>query len=659
MSDIFVDIETFSSADIKTGGLYKYAQSPDFEVLLVGWSVDGGPVEVFDLTVEPLPSEVAGRLLNPRSRLHAFNAAFEWYCLSKYFGFTEEQSRRWLPQWHCTQLHGMYLGYPAGLAACGAAIGLPKDAQKLRTGSALIRTFCVPCEPTARNGQRTRVRPQHEPEKWQLFIEYNRQDVVAEMEIERRLAAFPVPEYVQRGWVTDQIINLRGVAVDCELVSGALDIDSRLRSALLDEAARITGLQNPNSLQQLSAWLSEEAGEEIKSLTKADVAALLGRELPSADASRVLEIRQQLGKTSTSKYKAINAAVCADGRVRGTLMYYGANRTGRWSGRLVQPQNLPRTHLPALDLARERTKRRDAQALSLIFGNVPDALSQLIRTALIAADGKRFIDADFSAIEARVVAWLAGEDWVLDVFRTHGKIYEATASALYGVPVELIVKGNPEYELRQLGKAATLALGYGGGNDALIRAGHMPPDTPAEQLTDIKNRWRSANQRIVCLWHSVENAALDTLRTGRQNAIPHLMFALVGTQERMWLQITLPSGRALYYPNPRLGTGRFDKPCLVFDAIKGNNLFPTTTWGGTLVENVVQAVARDLLAEAIERLEATGYHIVFHVHDEVVVEANEQQTLEDVCALMRIAPSWADGLPLNADGWVGGYYTKD
>ena len=488
------------------------------------------------------------------------------------------------------------------------------------------------------------------------------------MEIERRLSGFPVPEAVQAQWVTDQIINLRGVGVDTELVAGALEIDSAVRARYIQEAVQLTGLENPNSVTQLAKWLQEETGEEVADLRKATVNELLDGELPGDKARRMLEIRRELGKTSTKKYNALDHAVCADGRVRGLLQFYGANRTGRWAGRIVQPQNLPRTYIDGdlLPLARDLVKRRHIDGLRAVFGSVPDTLSQLIRTAFVAAPGHTLVDADFSAIEARVVAWLAGEEWVLEVFRTHGKIYEATASQLYDVPMERIRKGNEEYALRQYGKAATLALGYGGGASALITAGHLPKETQEEELLDIRDRWRRANPAIVQFWYTVDAAAKEAVNTGRRVELwdGRLAFARECDpgNELDFMTIRLPNGRKLYYPKPHMGVNRFGQPSLCY---WGQN--QTTkkwqeleTYGGKLVENITQAAARDCLAEAVERLEYVGYHVVFHVHDEVVIDAGPgKDRLEDVVGIMRQTPAWAPGLPLNADGWVNPFFKKD
>ena len=669
-----IDVETYSDIDIGKAGLFRYAQSPAFAILLFAYSLDGGPVQVVDLT-QPgtyLPQEVVRWLFDPGCVKHAYNAAFEWYCLSRHFHLESNPGyppEAWLPQWHCTMLHGLYCGYPAGLDATGKAMGLPQDKRKLAAGKALIRYFCVPCAPTRTNGGRSRNLPQHDPDKWALFCTYNGQDVVTEMEIDRRMSGFPVPEAVQAQWVTDQTINARGVAVDAELIQGALSLDETVRQRYILEATALTGLENPNSTAQLLPWLKAETGEDIANMKKETVAELCAQGVSSEAAARVLVIRQELSKTSTKKYNALEACECADGRVRGLLQFYGANRTGRWAGRLVQVQNLPRTYIDGdlLPLARELVKDQREDTLRFVFGSIPDTLSQLIRTAFVASPGNTFVDADFSAIEARVIAWLAGEEWVLDVFRTHGKIYEATASQLYGVPIDRIVKGNPEYKLRQYGKAATLALGYAGGAKALITAGHLPEDTPEEELLDIRDRWRDANPNIVQLWYTVDAAAREAVNTGRAVELwdGRLSFAREcdPANDMDFLTIRLPNGRKLYYVGPHMGTNRFGQTSLCY---WGQN--QTTkkwevleTYGGKLVENITQAVARDCLAEAIDRLEAAGYPVVFHIHDEIVADvlAGSEKELHRVIEIMTQRPSWAPDLPLNADGWVNPFFKKD
>lgn len=662
MRHLSLDIETYSSIPISSAGAYKYALSADFEILLLAYSYDGGPVELVDLTTGDIPAALKRDLLDANIIKHAYNAAFEWWCLSQHFGLTEAQRNDWLPQWQCTMLHGMYLGYTAGLDATGKVLGLPQDKQKLATGKALIRYFCIPCKPSKSNGGRTRNLPRHDPDKWDLFKTYCRQDVVTEMEIERRLSGFPVPPEIWQQWRTDQIINSRGVAVDREMVAGAIALDQAARAEYLAEAQQLTGLDNPNSVAQLTAWLEGETGADVTDLRKDTVGQMLTAGLPSAKATRVLQLRQLLSKTSNKKYSAIEAAVCDDDRLRGLLMFYGANRTGRWSGRGVQPQNLPRTYLDALPLTKELVRKRDRAGLEWLHGSVPDTLSQMIRTAFVASPGNRLIDADFSAIEARVVAWLAGEEWVLDVFRTHGKIYEATASMLYNIPIERIKKGNPEYSYRQYGKAATLALGYGGGAPALIRVGHLPEDTAEAELEDLKRRWRQTNPAIVRFWYAVEAAALEACRTSRPVNVRGLIFArecdrASGVDA---LTVKLHSGRKLYYVNPHLTKNRFGSDSLGYWGVNqtSKRWEADETYGGKLTENITQATARDCLAEAIERLEAAGYPVVFHVHDEVIIDC-AHGSLDEVIKIMSQPPAWAPDLPLTADGWECDYFKKD
>ena len=668
-----IDIETYSDVDISKAGLYKYAQSPAFEVLLFAYSLDGNPVGVVSFPEgEAIPIDIQKLLFDPDCIKHAYNAAFEWYCLSRYFGLTDSNTsftpQQWLSQWRCTMLHGLYCGYTAGLDATGKALGLPQDKQKLSAGKALIKYFCVPCAPTKTNGGRTRNLPHHDPAKWELFKAYNGQDVATEMEIERRLSNSPVPDTVQAQWVTDQIINLRGVAIDREMVEGALDLDAAVRQDYLQMATRLSGLDNPNSVAQLSKWIQEKTGEEVSDLRKTTVSDLLGKDLPSDAARRMLEIRQELGKTSNKKYNALETAVCADGRVRGLLQFYGANRTGRWAGRIVQPQNLPRTYIDGslLPLARELVKNRQRDALQIVFGSVPDTLSQLIRTAFTASRGRTLVDADFSAIEARVIAWLAGEEWVLEVFRTHGKIYEATASQMFNVPLDRIKKGNPEYSYRQKGKVATLALGYQGGTGSLVSMGALRNGLTEDELPDIVDRWRRANPAIVRFWYTLDAAAREAVNTGRRIELwdGRLIFAreCEPSNDLDFLTIRLPNGRKLYYADPHMGVNRFGQPSLGYWGMnqKTKKWERLETYGGKLAENITQAVARDCLAEAIERLEAAGYPVVFHIHDEVVIDAGPgKDSLDDVIRIMSQVPTWAEGLPLNADGWTNDFFKKD
>ena len=662
MHHLSIDLETYSSVPLAKAGAQKYIQSPDFEILLFAFSVDGAPVQIIDLARgERLPPWLVQAITSPEYIKHAYNAPFEWGCLSKYMGTLPPD------QWRCTMFHGLYCGYTAGLDATGKALGLPQDKQKLNTGKALIRYFCVPCKPSKANGQRSRNLPQHDPAKWELFKEYCKQDVVTEMEIEKRLSAFPVPDWVQKQWETDLIINARGVAVDLELVTGALSLGDPVRQTLMAEAMQLSGLSNPNSVAQLTTWLQEEIGEELADLRKDTVARLLGRDDNSPQVSRMLEIRQELGKTSTKKYDAIEAAVCEDGRVRGLLQFYGANRTGRWAGRLVQVQNLPRTYTEPLDLARELVKGRKLDALRLIYGSVPDTLSQLIRTAFVAPEGHVLIDADFSAIEARVISWLAKEQWRLEVFRTHGKIYEASASQMFGVPLELIKKGRPEYALRQKGKVAELALGYQGSTGALITMGALDMGLTEEELPDIVSRWREANKRIRDLWYSMDNAAVQVITEGGSTGVNGLLLAREYDYDNGTdcLTIRLPSGRKLYYISPGIGQNEWGRPSISYMGMdqKTKRWKRIETYGGKLVENCVQAIARDCLALSIDRLEAAGLPVVFHVHDEVVIDVapwdTEDAMLSTVCSIMGEPVPWAPDLPLKAAGWVGYYFTKD
>lgn len=663
MIHLSIDLETYSDVNLKKAGLYRYVQSPAFEILLFAYSFDSAPTQVIDMAQgEKIPLEVIHALTDPQCLKHAYNAAFEWYCLSKYMGAQLPPS-----QWRDTMLHGLYAGYTAGLDATGRALGIPEDKQKLTTGKALIRYFCVPCKPTKANGGRTRNYPHHDPEKWELFKTYNGQDVVAEMEIERRLSVFPVPDFVQKQWETDLLINARGVAVDMDFCEGALELGETIRAQLTDEAVQLSGLQNPNSVKQLARWLSAETGDDITTLRKETIKELLGRD--NADhVQRMLEIRQELGKTSTKKYDAIEAAVCDDGRVRGLLQFYGANRTGRWAGRLVQVQNLPRTYTEPLEFARELVKGRKLDALRTVYGSPNDTLSQLIRTAFVAAPGNVLIDADFSAIEARVISWLADEEWRLEVFRTHGKIYEASASQMFGVPLERIKKGNPEYSLRQRGKVAELALGYQGGVPAMrqMDTGKLLADLPDEEIKDIVDKWRNTNPKIRNLWYSFNDAAIRVIQNGGSLRVRCCTFArecdcIRGTT---CMTISLPSGRKLYYVEPAVGENRWGGPSITYMGVNDKNKWGRIeTYGGKLVENVVQAIARDCLAQAIEHLEAAGLPVVFHIHDEVVIDTAAFDTndamLDKVVKIMSTPIPWAEGLPLGADGWVGAFFKKD
>lgn len=660
MHSLSIDLETYSSVDIRKCGAFKYIESPDFEILLFSYSLDGAEPVCLDFAQgEMLPEWIANALRDSEYIKKAYNAAFEWGCLSKYMG-------RQLPpcQWRCTMLKGLYAGYTAGLDATGRALGLPEDKRKLNTGRALIRYFCVPCRPTKSNGGRTRNLPHHDPEKWELFKAYNKGDVTAEMEIDQRLSAIEIPNSVQKEWETDLLMNARGVAVDMDMVYGALEIGAKEKERLTREAMNISGLDNPNSVAQLSSWLESETNEEVYDLRKDTVAKMLQREDNSPEVQRMLEIRRELGKTSTKKYDAIQNAVCADGRVRGLLQFYGANRTGRWAGRLVQVQNLPRTYTEPLELARQLVKERKTDALRLIYGSIPDTLSQLIRTAFIAPPGHTLIDADFSAIEARVISWLAGEAWRLEVFRTHGKIYEASASQMFGVPIEKIKKGNPEYALRQKGKVAELALGYQGSSSALIAMGALDMGIPEEDLPDIVSRWREANKRIRDLWYKVDSAAVWVTAHGGSAGVNGILISkeFNPAQNTEYLTVSLPSGRKLYYVQPQISENRWGNPSISYMGMDQTTKKwkRVETYGGKLVENAVQAIARDCLALSIERLKEAGYNVVFHIHDEVVIECEEERaSLDEAVKIMSEPIPWAPDLPLGADGWVGKFFKKD
>ena len=654
-----IDIETRSGVPIGEAGLYKYAQSSDFAVLLFAYQLDSEPVEIVDLAQgEALPGWAIEALRDPTVIKHAYNAVFEWYCLNQ-AGYVTP-----LEQWRCTMIHGMYCGYPAGLDATGKALGLPQDKQKMSIGRALIRYFCVSARATKSNGGRPWNLPQHDPDRWSLFKDYCKQDVVTEREILRRLTAFPVPDAEEELWRMTVKMNALGVRIDTDLVNGALAIDAESRRVLTEEARAISQLANPNSTAQLLRWLREETedGEEIPNLQKATVSDLLGKDQPD-HVRRMLEIRQQLGKTSIKKYVAMDTAKCEDDRIRGLTQYYGANRTGRWAGRMVQMQNLPRNYLKTLGEARKIVKSQNYTGLRAIYGNVPDTLSQLIRTAFIPSEGHKFVVADFSAIEARVIAWLAGETWVNEVFATHGKIYEATASQMFGVPVERIAKGNPEYALRQKGKVATLALGYQGGFSALIAMGALDMGIPEEELPDIVERWRTANPHIKALWYAIGDAAVKVMETAQTQDVRGLLtFALEGDMiyGQSFLTVQLPSGRKLYYPKPFLQENRFGRPAVHYYAVGQSKKWGVeSTYGGKMTENVVQAIARDCLAETLRRIEARGLQVVFHVHDEVIIDSPMDVTVGEICDLMAEPIPWAPGLVLRGAGFENDYYMKD
>lgn len=663
-----IDLETYSPQDIGKVGAYRYAQDPDFEILLCSVAVDGCKVYLMDLK-DPCKeeytianwSQLKEMLFDPRYTKRAWNAAFEWWCLSEYFHLSQQQREDWLEQWEDSMVHAMYCGLPASLKEAGKALRLPEDKAKMREGAALIRYFCCPCKPTKTNGGRTRNLPDHDPAKWEIFRQYNIRDVETERHIDNLLAPFTVPDFIWQQWRDDVRMNSRGIATDANLTSGALWCGQQYSAELFEEAQRITGLTNPNAPGQLRDWLNDN-GADLPDLQKATVAEAL-KQPQNPAVKRVLEIRQGLGKSSLKKYDAIQAATGPDGRIRGTLQFYGATRTGRWAGRLLQVQNLPRTYLKHQNEVRQLIKGKQVDALEMIYGDVNDVLSQMIRTALIPAPGSVFIDADFSAIEARLIAWEAKEEWVLDVFRTTGKIYETTAAKMFGIPVETIVKGHPNYSYRQRGKVATLALGYQGGVGAMRRmdvSGALK-DLPDEEIQDMVNRWREQNPNIVQLWRTMDHAAKFVINSKRGClAIPGVTFRMEAstTCPFPFMTMSLPSGRKLYYADPRVG----DDGHIHYMEQTDRGWQDSETYGGKLTENLTQAIGRDCLEFALDNLKAAGFKVVFHIHDEVVIERQTNDPEADLYEVRRImsqpAP-WAKGLPLNAEGWVGDFFTKD
>lgn len=654
MRHLNIDIETYSPNDISFG-VYRYSESEEFEILLFSYAYDFGEVHIVDLVSgEKIPDEVVKDLRNPEVIKHAYNAQFEITCLNRagYQTFVE--------QWRCTMIHGAYLGYPMGLAKLGKALGLPQDKLKDKAGAALIRYFSVPCKPTKKNGGRTRNLPKHDPDKWFAYGMYNMQDVVTEMECYRRLSAFPVPEEVERQWQIDIRMNATGVGIDRQLVDGALTIDEENKKALLEEAYELTGLSNPNSRNQLLDWLNSNTNLELEKLTKDSVAAAM----TNADdvAKKVLTIRKKLAKSSVSKYEMMASATGNDGRLRGTLQFYGANRTGRWAGRLLQVQNLPRNYIVNLDIARDLVKKSDRVGLGLLFGDVSDTLSQLIRTAIIAKEGYTLCVADFSAIEARVIAWLSSETWRQKVFAEGGDIYCASASSMFGVPV---VKHGVNGHLRQKGKVAELALGYQGGVNALKAMGALDMGLTEEELPNIVELWRQASPKIKELWYTVEKAAVYTVTTGNPMTIDHgITFRLEVDPfyGYRYMTIELPSGRKLFYPDPHIKLNNFDKEAVHFKTQLNNAWVTESTYGGKLVENITQAIARDCLALTLTRLSGNGLPAIMHIHDEAVIEVPKDEAdeyLDIVEKTFALPIPWAEGLVLTAAGFTNDYYMKD
>ena len=639
-----IDIETYSSAPLPRCGVYRYCDAPDFEILLFSYAFDDEPVQTIDLARgETLPKEVISALEDPDIIKVAYNAQFERVCLSRYLG-------HWLDphQWRCTMVMAAYLTLPGRLADAAVALGTTE--KKMEEGKDLIRYFSVPCKPSKTNGGRTRNLPTDAPEKWAVYRQYNAQDVETERAIRKALEKYSLPEQEWELYALDQQINDRGVRVDKKLVKNAIAVDAVFAQAAYQRAKELTGLENPGSVNQLKAWLADQ-DMPMESLAK----KIVQEKAAQADGivAELLNLRLELSKTSVKKYEAMARCVCRDGRVHGLLQFYGANRTGRWAGRLVQAQNLPQNHLPDLELARDIVKTGDEELLDTLFASVPGTLSELIRTAFIPKDGCRFLVADFSAIEARVLAWLANEEWVLEEFRGKGKIYEATASRMFHIPQESIVKGNPNYEYRQKGKQATLSCGYGGGVGALKAMGAKMPEEEMQPLVDA---WRAANPNIVAFWSALDRAARTVIRKKTSARVGKV--TLYWQDDKMFMR--LPSGRNLCYQSPHFTENRFGSDAIGYYAPNAaGQMVVQETFGGKLAENATQAIARDILAHALLTLEKNGYPVVFHVHDEAVIEKpTGQGSLEEACRLMAIAPDWAEDLPLRADGYECAYYQK-
>ena len=643
MKKLSIDLETYSSVDLGKSGVYKYAESEDFEILLFAYSIDDGEVKVVDLASgEVIPEEILSALSDENVEKWVFNANFERVCLSRFLG------KRLKPQgWYCTMIWSAYLGLPLSLEKVGEVLKL--DKQKMNEGKALIRYFSIPCKPTKTNGMRTRNLPHHDLKKWSTFKEYNQRDVETEMAIKKKLSAFPVPKSEWENYWIDQNINDRGILIDEVLVDSAIKFDEILREENMDRAIELTGLENPNSPLQLKEWLNKK-GLEIDSLAKKDVESALKN--AEGDIKEVLELRQELSKSSVRKYDAMKNVKGKDNRARGLIQFYGANRTGRYSGRLIQVQNLRRNNLKDLDLARSLVKNRDYVTMEILYESPSDILSQLIRTAFIAKEGTRFIISDFSAIEARVLAWLAGEQWVLDAFENGEDIYCRTASRMFGVPVE---KHGVNGHLRQKGKIATLACGYQGALGALKAMGGIEMGLSKDELQSIVDSWRDANPNIVSLWWDIDAVVKRVVKTRSKEKYKNLVISY----EKGILFIQLPSKRRLAYPKAKIGANRFGGESVIYQGIVvGNKWDKIESYGGKFVENIVQAISRDILAEAMMRLEKKEFNIVMHIHDEVVIES-DSSSIEEINEIMSIVPSWAPGLILDADGFESEFYKKD
>ncbi len=642
--ELSIDLESFSDVDLIKCGVYAYADSPAFEILLFAWSFDGGETQIIDLAQgEKLPAEVEEAIFDVSVTKTAYNANFERTCLSKHFG-------RYIPpeSWHCSAVQAAMLALPRSLEDVGRVLGL--DEQKMKEGKELIRYFCIPCKPTKANGGRMRNLPCHAPEKWELFKTYCKRDVDVEKSIRRKLHNFPIPESEMELYRIDQRINDRGVLVDMKLVRNAVSCERLHKEVVTKRAYELTGLENPNSVAQLKGWLGDK-GMEAESLSKKAVAEMIAE--TDGEVEELLRLRLMLAKTSVKKYEAIERSACSDGRVHGMLMFYGANRSGRWSGKNVQLHNLPKNYLPDLELARELVKQGRFEDIELLYDSTPNVLSELIRTAFIPKPGCRFVVADFSAIEARVMGWLSGEEWVLDVFRGDGKLYEMTASRMFGIPMSEIGKGSSE---RAKGKVASLACQYGGSSGALVSMGALDMGLTEEELPPLVAAWRKANPHMVQFWWDVDAAAVKAVTEKQKTKVGKIIFEY----KSGILFITLPSGRKLSYVKPRMAVNKFGRDGLTYEGISENKKWSRIeTYGPKLVENIVQGTARDLLAEAMLRVEKKGYPIVMHCHDEIIAEVPEDSgSVDEMCEIMAVQPEWAEGLPLRADGYQCSFYQK-
>jgi len=650
MNILSIDIETFSDIDLGKCGVYRYTNSPNFDILLLAYSIDEGPVELVDLASgEEIPDEIVEAILSEDIIKTAFNANFERVALMRYLSRKLSKEVYLDPSsWRCSEVQAAMLGLPLHLE--GVAKVLRLGVQKMSEGKPLIRYFCIPCKPTAANGGRTRNLPSDAPDKWELFKQYNVRDVEVELEIRKKIKDYPIPESEQALYELDQRINDRGFRADMNFVMQAISCDKQFTVSATERAYELTGLENPNSVSQLKYWLSDR-GVEVESLSKKNVKELVSE--TEGEVEEALKLRLLMAKTSVRKYEAIERAVCSDGRVHGLFQFYGANRTGRFAGRLVQVQNLPQNHLVDLKLARDLVKEGRFEDLQMLFGNTPGVLSELIRTAFIPKEGHRFIVADFSAIEARVLSWLAGEKWRLEVFQSHGKIYEASASQMFHVPIDEITKGSP---LRQKGKISELACGYGGGVGALKSMGALEMGVEENELQGLIDNWRRANPHIVNFWWEVDKMAIKAVKERTRTRTHGIVF----TYKSGMLFVTLPSGRDLVYVKPKLMLNKFGREGLTYEGIGTTKKWERIeTYGPKIVENIVQAASRDLLAEAMLRLDKAGFAIVAHVHDEVICEVPMgESSVEEVCSIMSESPKWSEGLPLDADGYECDFYQK-